>query len=114
MRGVMSAPPRVKYRGKEWYLDQRLKKMRNVNNPHEVVAIPIRFRDLGTVEPVSDEHYGELPPKKLRRLKALVDKGLTNHKLSTKETMELYRLYRDAGGRDLEMPKQVKPALRGA
>ena len=110
----MPAPPRVKYRGKEWYLDQRMKEMRNVDNPHEVVAIPIRFRELDTVGLVSDEHYGELPPKKLSRLKALVDKGLINHKLSTKETMELYRLYREAGGRDLEMPKQVKPALRGS
>jgi succinylarginine dihydrolase len=42
--------------------------------------------------------YGYLPPKKLARMKALVNKGLEEHVLSPKERYELVKLYREAGG----------------
>ncbi|MDG7022991.1 MAG: hypothetical protein JRN45_00560 [Nitrososphaerota archaeon] len=50
------------------------------------------------------DDYGRLPPKKLARLKELVDKGLGAHGLPEKEVDELARLYVEAGG---ELPSGI-------
>jgi len=47
---------------------------------------------------VNESDYGKLPPKKLARMKALLDKGLKEHGLSLDEQKELWKLYKEAGG----------------
>ncbi len=51
-----------------------------------------------------DDDYGRLPPKKLARLKELVDKGLSAHGVPENEANELARLYVEAGG---ELPSGI-------
>ena len=52
--------------------------------------------------------YGYLPPKKLSRMKALVNKGLKEHSLSPKERYELVKLYREAGDEGIAMPSRAR------
>ena len=55
---------------------------------------------------VKDEDYGRLPPKKLKRLRELVDSGLKNPKAITKEDLnEVTKLYLEAGG---ELPPDME------
>ena len=44
--------PIVSFRGKRWFLDMRLKELRNVDNPHEWVDFgEVDLRELVVVEP---------------------------------------------------------------
>ena len=47
----------------------------------------------------SDEDYGRLPPKKLKRFKELIDSELKNPKSVTQENLnEVAKLFLEAGG----------------
>ena len=53
-----------------------------------------------------DEDYGRLPPRKLKRLRELIDSGLKNPKAVTKENLnEVAKLYLEAGG---ELPPDME------
>jgi hypothetical protein len=54
----------------------------------------------------SEDRYGELPPAKLARLRALVEKGLTTG-LTAEELRELEGLYLQAGGEPVQAPKEA-------
>ena len=55
---------------------------------------------------VRDEDYGRLPPKKLKRLRQLIDAGLKNPKAVTQRDLgEVTKLFLEAGG---ELPPDVK------
>ena len=55
---------------------------------------------------VRDEDYGRLPPRKLKRLRELIDSGLKNPKAVTMENLnEVAKLYLEAGG---ELPPDME------
>ena len=55
---------------------------------------------------VTDEDYGRLPPKKLKRFKELIDSGLKNPEAITqKDLNEVARLFVEAGG---ELPEEAE------
>ena len=54
----------------------------------------------------SDEDYGRLPPKKLKRFKELIDSELKNPKSVTQENLnEVAKLFLEAGG---ELPPDME------
>ena len=55
---------------------------------------------------VRDQDYGRLPPKKLKRLRQLVDSGLKNPKTITQRDLnEVTKLFLEAGG---ELPPDME------
>ena len=53
-----------------------------------------------------DEDYGRLPPKKLKRLRKLIDSGLKNPKAITQRDLnEATKLFLEAGG---ELPPDME------
>lgn len=35
----MNRLPVIKYKGKEWFFDERLREIRNINNPHDFIEL---------------------------------------------------------------------------